>query len=210
MTDLNQDYRRIVGDIETALDNYGISISRGKLGLPNVQEAKIIFDENVNLGALSDILSGQTGATYSIRDKFYQEYLGQLSEEYTNNSALSLEGQSKIDAKIDSAISSAEQSITIAEDSSGQDISQNILRNISNQLAIDQQANAMTVTDMEGAKIDRSLGLQMQSEILTEVSGSNTQNLRNITAREGATISTLGLVRIPGLADVENIGSELE
>lgn len=202
LTQLNQDIATITGDVQTVLDDYGIPISRGKVGLPNVQEAKIIFAESKDLSSLSDIFSGQTGATYGNRNKLYQQFLGQLSEEYTNNSALSLEGQSKLQAKVDSAISSAQQSLTIAENSSKQDVSQNIMRNVSNQLALSQQATAMEITDMQSAQIARSLDLQTQSQILEELSGGNTRDLRETVSTSGANISALGLVTIPGLTEV--------
>lgn len=201
ITELNQTLATITGDIDTLLDDYGIAIPKGRIGLPNVQVAKVVFDENSDLNILNDILGGQTGTTYSNRDQLYQQYLKQLSQEYSNNSALSLEGQSKIEAKIDSAISSAEQSLTIAEDSSGQDISQNIMRNISNQLALEQQANAMSIADLQDAKVDRSLSLQIQSEALTEISESNTRAERVANATNRGTISTLSLITIPGLTD---------
>ena len=205
LTELHSSMPSLTGNITTFLDGYGITISKGKLGIPNVQEARLLFDENTDLGVLNDNLGGQTGATYSNREKLYQEYLQQLSEEYSNNTALSLEGQSKIEAKIDSATSSAEQSLTIAEDSNGQDVSQNILRNISNQFALDQQVNVMKISDMQSEKVDRSLALQMQSQALKEISGSNARELRDSTASNNAVISTLGLITFPGLSSTDTV-----
>ncbi len=204
LTELNSSIASMAGDIYTVLDDYGISIPKGRLGLPNVQDAKIIFDQGSGLNIISDILGGQSGSTYSNRDKLYQQYIRQVSEEYSNNSALSLSGQSKIEAKVDSAISSAEQSLIIAEDASSQDVSQNILRNIANQNALSQQTDAMIISDMQDAKVDRSLSLQMQSLALAELSGSNTRTQREATAANGAVISTSGLVTIPGMTSTNS------
>ena len=198
ITQLHQDLSAVVGDINTYLDDIGITVKTGKLGIPNLQEAKIIFDEEVILGELNDVVGSQTGSTYSSREKFYQQYLRSLTQEYSENTALSLQGQSKLEAKVDSATSSAEQSLTIADDSSNQDISQNILRNISNQLALDQQTNAMTIADMQDAKIDRSLGLQLDSEILMESSRANMREERIGTATNLAAQQSLFMISIPG------------
>ena len=201
LTDLNQTIARISGDIRTTLSDYGIIIPKGKAGLPNIQEAKIVFSEDVALNILNDIFGGQTGSTFNSRDEYAQDYLKQVSQEYSENSALSLRGQSISQTKIDTAISSARESVSIAEDSSGQDISQNILRNISGQFAISQQTDAMAIADMQDAKMDRSLSLQMQSETLAETSGNNARRLRETTAHNGASISTLGLITIPGMTE---------
>ena len=199
ITDLQEDISRISGDIYTTLDDYGIVIPRGRAGLPNIQEAKIVFNEEKLLNILGDIFGGQTGSTYNNKGKLAQDYLAQMSQEYSENSALSYEGQSKIDIKIETAIASSEESIVIADDSNGQDVSQNILRNISKQYALGQQIDAMAFADLQNAKIDRSLSLQMQSEILKEISGNNTREYRKDIARNGAAISSQGLVIIPGM-----------
>ncbi len=201
LTELNQDLSALTGDITTFLSIRGKEADSGRLGIPNVQQAKQIFLEDAELGELNDVLSGQTGTTYANREKLYQQYLRSLSQEYSENSALSLEGQSKLEAKVDSAISSAKQSLYIAEDSSGQDISQNIMRNISNQLALDQQVNAMAIADMQDAKIDRSLSLQLSSEALTELSKQNMARERQQAAANAAAGQSLFLISIPGKKD---------
>lgn len=198
ITQLHQDLSTVVGDINTYLDDIGITVKTGKLGIPNLQEVKVIFDEEVILGELNDVIGSQTGSTHSNREKFYQQYLRSLTQEYSENTALSLQGQSKIEAKVDSATSSAQQSLTIADDSSDQDISQNILRNVSNQLALGQQTNAMTIVDMQDAKIDRSLGLQLDSEILMESSRANMREERIGTATNLAAQQSLFMISIPG------------
>ena len=201
LTELHQELDKVYGRIETFLEPLGLEADLGKLGLPNVQEVKQLLSTDTVLGELNDILGGQTGTTYANREKLYQQYLRDLSQEYSENSALSLEGQSKIEAKIDLAASSAEQSLTIADDSSGQDVSQNILRNISNQFALDQQANVMTISAMEEAKVDRALGLQINSEALAEISKQNMNRERQQTGLNAASLNTFYMITIPGEVD---------
>jgi len=198
LTELHQELDTISGSINTSLGSLGLEAEAGKLGLPNVQEVKQLLSTDTVLGELNDVLGGQTGTTYSNREKLYQQYLREYAQEYSENSALSLEGQSKIEAKIDSAASSAEQSLTIADDSSVQDISQNIMRNISNQLALDQQANVMTISAMQDAKVDRALGLQINSEALAEISKQNMSRERQQTGLNAASLNTFYMISIPG------------
>jgi hypothetical protein len=199
ITEVNQELSVIAGDFKTFLGfGGGQEVETGDLGIPNVQQARIIFNEDPNLSRFDDILGTQTGTTYNSRDKLYQQYLRDLAQGYTENSALSQAGQTKINLKIDAANASAEQSINIAEDSTNQDVSQNLLRNLSNQNAIEQQTAAITISEMQDAKIDRSLGLQLESENLKELSESNTRAERASAATSSLAENSYFLITIPG------------
>ncbi len=195
---LNQDFTAVVGDVKTFLGLRGKEAEIGSIGLPNIQEARITFDEDLELNQFNDVFGTQTGTTFSSRDELYQQYLRELSQEYSENSALSLEGQSKIEAKIDSANASAEQSVTIAEDSTNQDVSQNLLRNVSNQLGIQQQTDAIAIAEMQDDKIDRSLSLQLDSETLIETAKLNVHNERVSSGINSAAQNSFFLITIPG------------
>ncbi|MBW4532340.1 MAG: hypothetical protein KME09_00200 [Pleurocapsa minor HA4230-MV1] len=199
ITSINQDLSVIVGDLKTFLSfGDGQEVETGDLGIPNVQQARVLFNEDPNLSKFDDILGTQTETTYNSRYKLYQQYLRDLTQGYSENSALSLAGQSKINLKIDAANAAAEQSINIAKDSTNQDVSQNLLRNLSNQNAIEQQTAAITISEMQDAKIDRSLGLQLESENLREISESNTREERASTAASSAAENSFFLITIPG------------
>jgi hypothetical protein len=198
ITKVNQDLSLLTGDIKTFLGLDAQEVNTGDLGIPNVQEARIRFNNDTELSKLDDILGTQTGTTYGIRNDLYQQYLRDLTQGYSENSALSNAGQSKINLKIQSVNAAAEQSMKIAEDSTDQDISQNLFRNLSNQMAIEQQTDAIALGEMEDAKIDRSLNLQLNSEILRELSESNTSSERETSSLNNAAESSFILVNIPG------------
>ena len=94
------------------------------------------------------------------------------------NSTLSLEGQDKTKEQIDIAQEKAEISNQIAEDSNNQDVSQNILRNISNQLALQQQLDNMQFFAAQEDKVARSLNLAVQGETLAGLDNLNTRQDR--------------------------------
>lgn len=198
ITEINQDLSLIAGDIKTFLGFGDQDANKGELGIPNVQEARIRFNDDAELSRLDDILGTQTGSTYSTRDDLYQQYLRNLTQGYSENSALSNAGQSKINLKIQAVNAAAEQSIKIAEDSTDQDISQNLFRNLSNQIAIQQQTDAISLTELEDAKVDRSLGLQIDSEMLRELSESNTSSEREASALNNTAQDGFALIIIPG------------
>jgi|GEM_PF-5573162 len=196
--ELNQDLSKMAGDIGTFLGLKQSEPDKGDLGIPNLQEARIVLYEDPELSQFNDIFGSQTGSNYTGKDELYQEYLRQLTQEYSENTALSLEGQSKLQAKVDSANASAAQSMTIAEDSSNQDVSQNLMRNVSNQMAIQQQIDAMAMSEMQDAKVDRSLALQLESENLIEASKANLRSKRASSGVNSISQSSAFLVTIPG------------
>ncbi|MDJ0570873.1 MAG: hypothetical protein QNJ53_17760 [Pleurocapsa sp. MO_192.B19] len=201
LTDIFQDFQSVVGDIQTFLSERGIEVTLGDLGLPSLEEAKAIFTEDAELDKLSDLFGSQTGSTFDNRDKLLEQYLRDISEEYSSNSALSEEGQEKITEKISIANSTAETSLTLADDSSTQDVSQNILRNISNQLSLQQQIDAMAMFEMQEDKIGKSLSLQMNSEALTEISKQTTRSQRESIAANRDYLGSIFEITIPGKRD---------
>jgi hypothetical protein len=198
LTDLNQDLSIIAGDIGTFLGLRGKEAEVGDINIPNIQSAKITFNEDLELSKFNDLFGSQTGSTFGTRDEMLQQWLKEVSQEYSENSALSLEGQSKIKAVNESASAAAAQSVTIAEDSSNQDVSQNILRNIANQNGIQQQIDAVAIAEMNNAKVDRSLSLQLDAETLNEASKLNTYNERIRNAENQAAQNSSFLITIPG------------
>jgi hypothetical protein len=201
LTELYQDFQTISGDISTFLSERNIKISQGDIGLPNIQEAKVIFSANEELDKVSDLFGTQTNSTFSNKDKLLQQYLKDLSQEYAENSALSLEGQSKIEQKIATVDATVEQSLALSDDSSGQDVSQNILRNISNQLSLQQQIDAMGIFEMQEDKIARNLNLQMNSESLSEISQQTTLKTRENIAANREHLRSIYAITIPGKRD---------
>lgn len=201
INDIFQDFNSIVGEISTFLNEVGIEVPIGEIGLPDVEQAKDIFAEDEELDPLSDLYGTQTGTTFANKDKLLQQYLRDLSEEYSENSALSSEGQEKIQKDISIASETAEASLNLAEDSSGQDVSQNILRNISNQLSLQEQMDAMAMIEMEEDKVGNSLELQMNSEALTEISKQTTRAERESIAANRYYLGSIFEITIPGKRD---------
>ncbi|WP_036486852.1 hypothetical protein [Myxosarcina sp. GI1] len=197
-TDLFRRFDLIVGQIDTFLEDKGIEIQKGALGIPDIAEAKIVFDENADLDKYGDMFGTQTGSTQGIKDKLLQQYLRELAQEYSENSGLSNEGQEKIAEKIEVAAASVETSETLARDSTNQDVSQNILRNISNQLSLQQQIDNAIVFEMQESKVSRGLELQMNSETLSEISKQTTRAERENLAGIRSSLSQNLLISLPG------------
>jgi hypothetical protein len=191
-------FDEIVGNVETFLSDLGIEVSRGDIGLPDIEEAYKLFEENNQIDIALDVFGSQTGSTVSIKDKLLQQYLKDLGHEYSNNSALSIEGQEKIVEQIESAKKTVEASSELANDSNSEDVSQNILRNISNQAALNQQLDNMILFELQEDKISRALSVSIQGESLAELAKQTARDEREATSLYKASLYNYGLVSIPG------------
>ena len=114
--DLFADISGIVGEIQTFLGEIGGEVEIGEIGLPDLEQAEILFTEDPELDPLSDLYGSQTGSTYANIDKLLEQYINDLSREYAENSALSMSGQEKITEEIDAALEITETSGELSED----------------------------------------------------------------------------------------------
>ena len=201
ITDIFQDFHSIVGSLQTFLSKRGVEIETGEIGLPDIEQAEILFTEDASLDRLSDLYGSQTGSTFANKDKLLEQYIRELSREYSENSALSLEGQEIIDEKITSAYETTKTSNELSADSQTQDVSQNILRNISGQLNLQQQLDYMAFFETQEDKVARSLQLELNSEALTEISRQTTRNEREAFAANRDALDSIYSITIPGQRD---------
>jgi hypothetical protein len=192
-----RDLERIVGEVETFLSESGISVAIGDIGLPDILEAIEIFETDNEIDTGSDVFGTQTGSTAVISDYLYRQYLRDLGSEYAQNSTLSLEGQETTAEQLDISQQMAEISDNLAEDSNTQDVSQNILRNISNQMALQQQLDSMQFFATQEDKIARSLNLAVQGETLAGLDSLNVRQDRERISSYQIAQYYQGLMSIP-------------
>lgn len=187
IAELFRDITNIVGEVETFLSELGIEVDFGDLGLPNIEQAIVLFEEDNQIDIASDVFGTQTGSTVIIDDSLYKQYLNDISNEFAQNSTFSEEGQQNTVEQIELSQETAEISNQLAQDSTGQDVSQNILRNISNQLALQQQLDNMIYFGQQEDKIARSLDLAIQGESVVAL-----DKLTTIRDREAISIFKAG------------------
>jgi hypothetical protein len=198
IAELFRDIVNIVGQVNTFLSELGLEVDMGVLGLPDISEAIEVFEENNQIDIASDVFGTQTGSTVVINDSLYKQYLKDLGNEYAKNSTLSQEGQEKTSEQIELAAETAVLSNDLAQDSTEQDVSQNILRNISNQLALVQQLDNMSFYGQQEDKIARSLMLSMQGESAVALDKLTTIRDREALSILKASTYHQGLISIPG------------
>ena len=187
IADLFRDIANFVGQVETFLAELGIEVDLGELGLPDLEAAFELFEEDNQIDIASDVFGTQTGSTVIVDDSLRKQYLKDLANEFAQNTTLSVEGQENTVEQIELSQETAEVSNQYAQDSNSQDVSQNILRNISNQLALRQQLDNMAYFGLQEEKIARSLMLAIQGESVVAL-----DRLTTIRDREAISIFKAG------------------
>ncbi|MCC0175843.1 hypothetical protein I4641_02455 [Waterburya agarophytonicola K14] len=197
IADLFRDIANIVGQVNTFLSELGIEVNLGELGLPDIEQAIELFEQDNQIDIASDVFGTQTGSTVINDDSLRKQYLKDLGNEYAQNSTLSEEGQQNTAEQIELSQETAEISNQYAQDSNGQDVSQNILRNISNQIALQQQLDNMSYFGQQEDKISRSLMLAIQGESVVALDKLTTTRDREAISILKAGTYHQGLLSIP-------------
>lgn len=197
IADLFKDIANIVGQVNTFLSELGIEVNLGELGLPDIEQAIELFEQDNQIDIASDVFGTQTGSTVINDDSLRKQYLKDLGNEYAQNSTLSEEGQQNTAQQIELSQETAEISNQYAQDSNGQDVSQNILRNISNQIALQQQLDNMSYFGQQEDKISRSLMLAIQGESVVALDKLTTTRDREAISILKAGTYHQGLLSIP-------------
>lgn len=197
IADLFKDIVNIVGQVDTFLSELGIEVTLGELGLPDFEQAIELFKEDNGIDIASDVFGTQTGSTVVLDDSLRKQYLKDLGNQYAQNSTLSEEGQQNTSEQIQLSQETAEISNQYAQDSNGQDVSQNILRNISNQIALQQQLDNMSYFGQQEDKIARSLMLAIQGESVVALDKITTARDREAISIFKAGVYHQGLLSVP-------------
>ena len=197
VAELFKDLTRIVGRVETFLSELEIEVDLGELDLPNIEQAIELFESDNQIDIASDVFGSQTGSTTILDDALFKQYLKDLGNEYAQNSTLNKEGQEITAQQIEVSQETAILSNELAQNSNGQDVSQNILRNISNQLALQQQLANMSYFGLTEDKIARSLIVSMQGESLVALDKITTVRDRETAIALKSSNYYQGLLSIP-------------
>lgn len=195
--DLFERIVEIVGDVETFLSDLGIEVDVGELGLPDLEVAFELFESDNQIDIASDAFGTQTGSTAVNADSLRKQYLKDLGNQYAQNSALSKNGQEITAEQVQLAQETVEISSQYAQNSNSQDVSQNILRNISNQLALQQQLDNMHYFAQQEDKVARSLMLSIQGESVVALDKLTTTRNREAIGVFKAATYYQGLLSIP-------------
>jgi hypothetical protein len=184
-----------------------VEITTGALGLPDAKQIEAEI-QNARPSAFEEITGSKTGGEGSpvIKLDLVTQFERNLTDEVADQTALTEEGQQKLRENAEAATAALEGSQQLAQDSESQDVSQNILRNISGQLALQQQTGTLTTVDNQLRARDDALRNKMLVDAVRELQGGRIQDRRETASAYSDAITQGAQIILPG-AGINPAGS---
>lgn len=181
-------------------NNDSFPVKTGDIGLPDSKEiADYIKAKKTNTA--EELLGAKTGGSGSvvIKDDLRTLYQISLAKETADASAFSDLAQEKLKKKSEVATSALKGSSELAQDSEEQDVTQNIMRNVSTQMWRLQQTNSILALNAQTEQRDDAIANTLMAESLRELNGERVAKNRELSSAYSAVITRGAQFTLPGL-----------
>lgn len=197
--DLSDTSRAASGGLEGGSESNAAGVQPGALMLPDIDQAREAIRSG-RTSATEEFFGAKTGGQGSpvIKQDLESLLMTNTSREVAEATTLSQAGQQQLKANAEAANASLTDSAEMAEDSKNQDVSQNILRNISQQMHAQQQTGTLIAVDAQMRARDDSLRNILAANTLDEVQGENIARRRVDAAAYSAAITQGSQFMLPG------------
>ncbi len=181
-----------------------ISSSIGALGLPDPRQIQVAIEqaEPSQLEQFLGVKHGGDGSPVAKAD-LQLIFDADLAREVAQQAALSEAGQQTLLENAQAANAALETSSELAQDSEGQDVSQNILRNLSGQLQAAQQTDTLLTLDAQMRARDDALRNLVLADALEQLQQERTAQRQLDASAFSSVITQGGLFYVPGMEGEE-------
>lgn len=179
-----------------------LSTEAGAIGLLDPQRVVEAIKAKKTSTA-EELLGAKTGGTGSVTIKDDLRTFVQIKQakEVAQASALSDQAQEKLKKKSNAATEALKQSTELAQDSEGQDVTQNIMRNISSQLGLLQRTNTILGLNAQIQQRDAAIANALLAESVRELNGERVAKNRELASAYSAVITHGAQFTLPGLTN---------
>lgn len=179
----------------------------GVLGLPDPQLLEDIvkgdLDSVIDLALETAIdLALPGGNSPEIQEKVSTDLIISLADGVADSTILSQEAQQQNLARLEKVESITNSSVELAADSQTKDISQDILKNISQQTASSQTLQGAIYSEINSSRVDRAIANKVLARILRETQNNNFRKMRE-KAATGRLLVNQATYVMPGLITVD-------
>ncbi|NES96472.1 MAG: hypothetical protein F6K32_14815 [Desertifilum sp. SIO1I2] len=190
-----------IAKITTQLDEMLQSFI-GSLKIPDLEEviAQIMtgnFTDNEGT-KLSTTLENKPQGSYSIQSDLANLAQQQTATSTASDATLSKAAQDRQAQMVQMVDRNVTQNIQLGEESQNQDVTQHIMRNISQQSALAAQNQGVIILQNQQAQIDRALANTLSAQQSKELSELNVTQRRQDAAAATASSTQAGLFQMPG------------
>jgi hypothetical protein len=207
---INIDLNEITGNVYTVPGSKGAAsdplaeIEAGALGLPGIDEVDEAIEESGSTALMEALAGKQEGGGQSGRAYMKNLYRTNQAEQIADKTALSRQGQEKLASNSVAADDALKTSTAMMEDSEDQDVSQNVLRNISVQAHEQTVHTGLLALDAQLRARDDSVRNVLMGRTLMEIQAERVSEQRRNASAYSGVIASGGLFYLPGLGDEQN------
>lgn len=166
---------------------------------------------------LAGALENKPNGSYAIQEDAAEQDTVRSAQQIANDATLSENARQELQqlsaaiaANVENALQLGEESQQLGTESQGLDVSQQILQNLSQQAALSAKQTALSaerqgiiIQQNQQARVDRAMNNLLNAQQAKELSEANTAKRRENASAGIAATAGMGLIRMPGLADVE-------
>jgi hypothetical protein len=178
-------------------------IEAGALGLPGIDEVDEAIEQAGDTALMEALAGKQEGGGISGRIYLENLYRKNQAEQVADKTALSRSGQRKLARNSTAANDALKTSTAMMEDSEQQDVSQNVLRNISVQAHEQTVHTGLLALDAQLRARDDSVRNVLMGRTLMEIQSERVSEQRRNAAAYSSVVTSGGLFYLPGLGDEE-------
>ena len=170
------------------------------MGLPDPEKVEAFINSSAP-SPFEEAISSKTGGSGSpaIKLDLMTKFDSDTAREVATETALTEAGQKKLAENAQIATASLKQSLELSADSETQDVSQNILRNISSQLSAGQQTNTLNALDSQLRARDDAYRNVLLSDAVDELQSARVESRRRNASGYSRVITQGSLFTMPGL-----------
>jgi hypothetical protein len=204
---INIDLKSITGNVYTvpgakdAASDPLAEIEAGALGLPGIDEVDEAIAQAGDTALMETLAGKQEGGGISGRIYLENLYRKNQAEQTADKTALSRTGQTKLANNSIAADDALKTSTAMMEDSEQQDVSQNVLRNISVQAHEQTVHTGLLALDAQLRARDDSVRNVLMGRTLMEIQAERVSEQRRNAAAYSSVITSGGMFYLPGLED---------
>jgi hypothetical protein len=178
-------------------------VEAGDMGLPIEDQVNATIDETGTSPLMEFLETQQEGGSYAGKMALKNLFRAKETEEVAEATALGADGQTKLKQNTEAANDALKTSTAMMEDSEDQDVTQNIMRNISVQSHETTVHTELLAIDAQLRARDDALRNSLLGKSLLEIQGERIRDHRQDASAYAGVLTAGGSFYLPGLTQEE-------
>ena len=188
-----------LNDLGSALQ--GVTEDLLDFKIPSTERIKVIVNQNIEDLSSSTESFENSPDSLPIAEEVYNTVVRATIVDVVEETSLSDDAQERIAEVTQFVQGATDKNIELAEESQTLDVTQQIMQNVSDQLASSATIQNVLVGQNQEAQVSRAMSNLLQAQVADAIEGANAQSRRDRAGSSQQLQQNWGLVRVPGLED---------